>query len=465
MAVSVPPVLPAGVPSVLYEDNHLLVVEKPPNLPVQADSSGDADLLSILKAYIKEKYNKPGDVYLGLCHRLDRPVGGVMVFARTSKAAARLSAQFSSRQAEKRYIAVVEGAPPQSAALCDYLRAEEGEARVRVFPEPAPDAKQAKLSFRAMAKSGGFALLDISLSTGRKHQIRAQLSAHGWPIRFDQRYHPAPARGQIALWAYLLSFDHPTKAERMRFFAKPRGEAFAPFDAQVTGLAVRDVCDAVYADENILVAAKRAGVEVTIADGGENSLEALLAPHFGKLYPVHRLDANTEGLLLFARNASAEAELLEAVRSQRVEKYYQCLVRGVPHKRQDVLEAYSRKDAQAGKLFVYDDPVPGALPIKTGYRVLGEEDGNSLLEVRLYTGRTHQIRAHLAHIGHPVLGDDKYGDREANKAAHMRRQALLAARLTLHFEADSPLAYLDGKTFTCPWELALLAQREAPRNE
>lgn len=453
MAVNIPPV--PGMPPVLYEDNHLLVVEKPPNLPVQADSSGDADLLSILKAYIKEKYNKPGDVYLGLCHRLDRPVGGVMVFARTSKSAARLSAQFSSRQAEKRYAAVVEGAPPQSAALCDYLRSQEDEARVRVFPEPVPDAKQAKLYFRTMARSGGFALLDISLLTGRKHQIRAQLAAHGWPIRFDQRYHPAPARGQIALWAYSISFDHPTKAERMRFFAKPQGEAFALFDAQVTGLAARDVCDAVYADENLLVVAKRAGVEVTTADGGEGSLESVLAPHFGKLYPVHRLDANTEGLLLFARNAGAEGELLEAIKSQRVEKYYQCLVRGVPRKRQDVLEAYARKDAQAGKLFVYDDPIPGALPIKTGYRVLDEAQGSSLLEVRLYTGRTHQIRAHLAHIGHPVLGDDKYGDREANKAAHLRRQALLAARLTLHFTPDSPLAYLDGKTFICPWELAL----------
>lgn len=451
--MNIPPV--PGMPPVLYEDNHLLVVEKPPNLPVQADSSGDADLLSILKAYIKEKYNKPGDVYLGLCHRLDRPVGGVMVFARTSKSAARLSAQFSSRQAEKRYAAVVEGAPPQSAALCDYLRSQEDEARVRVFPEPVPDAKQAKLYFRTMARSGGFALLDISLLTGRKHQIRAQLAAHGWPIRFDQRYHPAPARGQIALWAYSISFDHPTKAERMRFFAKPQGEAFALFDAQVTGLAARDVCDAVYADENLLVVAKRAGVEVTTADGGEGSLESVLAPHFGKLYPVHRLDANTEGLLLFARNAGAEGELLEAIKSQRVEKYYQCLVRGVPRKRQDVLEAYARKDAQAGKLFVYDDPIPGALPIKTGYRVLDEAQGSSLLEVRLYTGRTHQIRAHLAHIGHPVLGDDKYGDREANKAAHLRRQALLAARLTLHFTPDSPLAYLDGKTFICPWELAL----------
>ncbi len=442
-------------PVILYEDNHLLVVEKPVNLPVQADSSGDEDILTLLKSYIKEKYKKPGEVYLGLCHRLDRPVGGAMVFARTSKAAARLTAQFSTRQAEKRYAAVVEGNPPASAALCDYIRASEREARVQVSGEPVPDSKQAKLSFRTIARGNECALLDISLSTGRKHQIRAQLAAHGWPIRFDQRYHPAPAKGQIALWAYSLSFDHPTKGERMRFFSKPKGAAFAEFDTQISALCVRDICYAVYADDNLLVVAKRAGVEVAEADGGEASLQVKLMPVFGPLYPVHRLDANTEGLVLFARTDAAEAELLAAIKEQRVEKYYHCIVRGMPRRQQAVLEAYAVKDAQAGRLTVYDTPVPGAVDIKTGYRVLEQADGMSLLEVRLYTGRTHQIRAHMAHVGYPVLGDDKYGDREANKQAHMRRQALLAVRLTLHFSSNSLLAYLDEKTFECPWELTL----------
>ncbi len=447
MAVSVPPIL--------YEDNHILVVEKPANTPVQADSSGDEDLLSILKAYIKEKYNKPGAVYLGLCHRLDRPVGGAMVFARTSKAAARLSAQFALRQAQKRYAAVVEGDIPPSGELTDYIRDTEGALRVEVSPDPAPEARQAVLRYQVLAREGAYALLDIALLTGRKHQIRAQLAAHGWPIRFDQRYHPSPARGQIALWAYSLAFEHPTKKERMQFFSLPHGGAFAPFSTQITALPVQDASDVVYADENLLVVAKRAGVEVTAADGGKDSLQARLEPYFGALYPVHRLDANTEGLLLFARTPEAERDLAAAIKEQRIEKYYRCIVLGRMQRQEAILEAWAKKDAEAGRLYVFDSPSPGALLIKTGYRVLETDGEQSLLEVRLYTGRTHQIRAHLSHTGHPVLGDDKYGDRAANKAAHRRRQALLAYRLALHFSQDSPLFYLDGKEFVCPWELVM----------
>jgi 23S rRNA-/tRNA-specific pseudouridylate synthase len=184
-----------------------------------------------------------------------------------------------------------------------------------------------------MAKSGGFALLDIVLSTGRKHQIRAQLAAHGWPIRFDQRYHPAPARGRSRCGRIPLSFDHPTKAERMHFFANPGARRSRRLTRRSRPCRA-DVCDAVYADENILVVAKRAGVEVTTADGGENSLEALLAPHFGKNSTPYTGWTRTPRDYCCSRATPVqEGELLEAVKSQRVEKYYQCLLRGMPRKR------------------------------------------------------------------------------------------------------------------------------------
>ncbi|HWR23245.1 MAG TPA: pseudouridine synthase [Feifaniaceae bacterium] len=440
-------------PEILYEDNHLLVVVKPPNLPVQADSSGDDDLLSILKRYVKEKYEKPGDAYLGLCHRLDRPVGGVMVFARTSKAASRLAEQFKGRGAKKRYAAVVEGNAPQSGALVSYLRETEGVKRVEALSSPAPGAKEAKLSFIKLAEQGGYSLLDIELLTGRKHQIRAQLAAAGYPIRSDQRYHPSPARGQIALWAYELSLEHPTRKERMRFFAPPRGEAFVPFSDQLAALPVREHCSVIYADARLLVAAKRAGGEVTMEDGGENSLQAYLTPIYGELYPVHRLDANTEGLLLFARDEAAQTALLAAFAQDRIEKYYQALLVGRLKEKSATLDAWAIKDAKNARLMVYDTPEKGAVPIKTGCRVLEQAADRTLVEIRLYTGRTHQIRAHMAHIGHPVLGDDKYGDREANKAAGLRRQALVSCRIVLHEPEGSELHYLDGREFRCPWGL------------
>ncbi len=442
-------------PEILFEDNHLLVVVKLPNLPVQADSSGDDDLLSILKRYIKEKYQKPGDVYLGLCHRLDRPVGGVMVFARTSKAAARLVEQFKGRGAKKRYAAVVEGNAPQSGTLVSHLRETEGVKRVEVLSAPVPGAKEAKLNFTKLAEQGGYSLLDIELFTGRKHQIRAQLASAGYPIRFDQRYHPNPARGQIALWAYELSVEHPTKKERMQFVSLPQGEAFAPFQEQLIALTVREHCSVVYADARILVVAKRAGIEVTMEDGGEVSLQARLTPIYGTLYPVHRLDANTEGVLLFARDEAARTALLLAFSEDRIEKHYHALLHGRMQQKSATLTAWAIKDAERARLTVYDAPRQGAVPIKTGYRVLMQDADKTLVEIRLYTGRTHQIRAHMAHIGHPVLGDDKYGAREANKAAGLKRQALISYRMLLHVPEGSELDYLDGREFLCPWELTL----------
>lgn len=171
----------------LYEDNHLLVVVKPPNLPAQADRSGDEDLLRILKGYIGQKYAKPGNVYLGLVHRLDRPVGGVMVFARTSKAAARLSRAFSEHAQDRRYLAVLQGRLEAERSLEDWLL-KGADGMVRVVPPDAPGAKRALLTTRPLAYRGERTLAEVTLQTGRSHQIRVQHAHAGLPLWGDARY-------------------------------------------------------------------------------------------------------------------------------------------------------------------------------------------------------------------------------------------------------------------------------------
>lgn len=217
---------------VLYEDNHIIVVVKPPNILSQSDSTGDDDMLSMIKAYIKEKYNKPGNVYTGLVHRLDRPVGGVMVFARTSKAAARLSAQFSSRDTEKYYITAVTGELPQKGEFLDYISSNAINGRVLLNSLQLPEYKSARLEYVTLCynKNNNRSLALINLHTGRKHQIRAQLVSHGYPIVSDQRYNDNAAPGQIALWAAGLSFYHPTTKERMEFFNSPPWGLFKGFE-------------------------------------------------------------------------------------------------------------------------------------------------------------------------------------------------------------------------------------------
>lgn len=438
-------------PEILYVDNHLLVVVKPPMLPVQADASGDEDLLSLLKAYIKEKYDKPGAVYLGLVHRLDRPVGGVMVFARTSKAAGRLCAQFQGRGVEKRYAALVTGTPRPHAMLSDFiLRGEDNGSRL--CSSDTPGAKSARLHYQRIGEAQGLSLLDIELGTGRHHQIRAQLSGHGLPIWGDQRYNPEARPGQpIALFAYALSFDHPTKGERMRFTALPEVSAFAPFAPALRLLA--EGIGLVYEDENLLVLNKPAGLETTSASTeNPDTMETRLARVYPQVYPVHRLDVNTTGLILFAKTAIARDSLEQAIRARQIRKFYRCTVKGRPEPPEALLHAWCTK-AEA-RVLVLDAPLSGAQEMRTAYQVLKNEGDASELMVELLTGRTHQIRAHLAHIGHPILGDDRYGDRDWNREKKASLPRLCAVQLILDFPSGSPLAYLQGKSFsiTPPWE-------------
>ena len=200
--------------NIIYEDNHLLVVEKPINMLVQADNTGDLDLLTVLKEDIKKKYNKPGNVYLGLIHRLDRPVGGVMVFAKTSKCASRLSDQVRTRKLRKEYHAVVVGNINVSSELVDKLYKDEKTNTVKVDNR----GKESKLSFEKIGYKDNLSLVKISLETGRSHQIRDQFSSRNYPLYGDQRYNKnAKAGEQIALFASSLSFFHPITKEELVF--------------------------------------------------------------------------------------------------------------------------------------------------------------------------------------------------------------------------------------------------------
>lgn len=217
--------------NVIFEDNHLLVVEKPCGVPSQADASGDADMHSLCKAYIGRKYAKPGRVYLGLVHRLDRPTGGVMVFARTSKAAARLSAQMRAGSFEKTYLCVLTAAPPaKSGALWHYLCKDEDARMARLAGAHTPGAKKAGLEYAVLGRSGGLYLVRVRLLTGRFHQIRAQFAAAGAAVYGDQKYGARVFPAQLALYACELCFDHPVTRERLCFSAKPAFHPFTLFD-------------------------------------------------------------------------------------------------------------------------------------------------------------------------------------------------------------------------------------------
>ncbi|MFD2639948.1 RluA family pseudouridine synthase [Piscibacillus salipiscarius] len=210
--------------NILYEDNHLLFVEKPVNVPVQADQSKDRDLLTILKDFIKERDQKPGNVYLGLVHRLDRPVGGVMVFAKTSKAASRLSDQIRRNVFDKQYLTVVRGTPAEhEGQLKDFLLKDQKENKVHVSSSKNKKAKKALLNYKLLGTKKGLSLLEINLHTGRPHQIRVQLSSRRWPIYGDQKYGSKVNKPgqQIALWSHVLTIEHPTKKEAVRVSSNP----------------------------------------------------------------------------------------------------------------------------------------------------------------------------------------------------------------------------------------------------
>lgn len=201
--------------NVIYEDNHILVVEKPINIPMQEDNSKDSDLLSLCKEYIKEKYNKPGNVYLGLVHRLDRPVSGVCVFAKTSKAAGRLTKQIQDHTFKKQYLAVVEDNGLQdSGHFEDYLLKDSKTNTVTVNP----NGKLAILDYEVLKRKNNLALVKVYLQTGRSHQIRVQFSSRNHGLWGDQRYNKNAIVGQqIALHSYSIEFNHPTSKEPLHF--------------------------------------------------------------------------------------------------------------------------------------------------------------------------------------------------------------------------------------------------------
>ena len=220
--------------SIAYEDNHLLVVVKPPNLLTQADQTGDDDLLSQMKRYIKEKYHKPGDVYLGLVHRMDRPVGGLLCLARTSKAAARLSKQVSSHEMAREYLAIAEGRLPESGTLRDYLLKDESTNTVTSVKEGTPGGQLAILHFVCLQAGPDASLCHIRLETGRAHQIRVQFAASGHPLIHDARYGHGTPGHQIALWGAMLSLTHPTLGKRMTFVSPPEGDAWVPYKEAIS---------------------------------------------------------------------------------------------------------------------------------------------------------------------------------------------------------------------------------------
>lgn len=209
---------------ILYEDNHLLVVEKPVNIPVQEDSSKDEDLLNMLKEDLKVRYNKPGEAFLGLVHRLDRPVGGVIVFGKTSKGASRLSDAIRRKVFDRDYLTVVRGVPEKKSGFLEhYLYKDTNKNIVHAVTENHKLSKKAVLEYELLGSKEGLSLLKVKLHTGRSHQIRVQLSESDLPIYGDQKYGKnvnKPGQ-QIALWAHTLEFPHPTTKEIEKFVSLP----------------------------------------------------------------------------------------------------------------------------------------------------------------------------------------------------------------------------------------------------
>lgn len=217
---------------ILYEDNHCLAVLKPHGLLTQGDETGDRSLMDEVKDFIKGRDKKPGNVFLGLVHRLDRPVGGVVLFAKTSKGASRLSEQFMSREVEKKYLALVSGEPKKKdGVVVQYLRKNHQTNIVEAFDQPNPEAQKAELTYHVIKtiKRGNriFSLIEVEPKTGRSHQIRVAMSSLGTPIVGDKKYGSTiPRGGRIALCAVSLSFDQPVTHERITVRTEPDNEVF-----------------------------------------------------------------------------------------------------------------------------------------------------------------------------------------------------------------------------------------------
>ena len=218
---------------VLYEDNHLIVINKPGGLLVQGDSTGDVTLIDLVKNYLKEKYNKPGNVFVGLVHRLDRPVSGVVLMAKTSKALERLNKQFRDRKIYKKYWAVVKRRPKEEKGkLVNYLLKNQDKNVVSAYDQAVDGALRAELFYTVIGKLNDHYLLEVNPITGRPHQIRVQLSAMGCPIRGDLKYgfHKPNADANINLHAKELIFDHPVTKEKHRITASlPENEFWEQF--------------------------------------------------------------------------------------------------------------------------------------------------------------------------------------------------------------------------------------------
>lgn len=208
---------------ILYEDNHLLIVHKPKGVLSQADQSGQSDMLTLCKKYLKNEYKKPGNVFLGLLHRLDKPVSGIMMFAKTSKSASRISEQIRKRTIGKTYLAVVEGAPPPNGFLTHHLLKKADTNTVSVVSGGTKGAKKSQLIFQTIQKEKDIALLKIKLITGRAHQIRVQLAEEGFSVWGDLKYGTGN-HSDIALHAFELTFQHPTLKNEMVFQCMPGNE-------------------------------------------------------------------------------------------------------------------------------------------------------------------------------------------------------------------------------------------------
>lgn len=227
--------------NIVYEDNHLLVVVKPHNVPSQGDDSNDKDMLTLLKEYLAQTYHKTGNVYLGLVHRLDRPTGGIMVFAKTSKAAARLSESLREGEMEKKYLAVVQGRlPNKNGRLDHYLYKYTNLNIVKVVPETTAGALRAVLDYKELTYSDALdqSLVQIKLLTGRSHQIRAQMSFVGNPLVGDAKYGAIKSKNptSLALWAYELRFPHPVSKEMMVFRVYPDSTVLPWKDFDIDGI-------------------------------------------------------------------------------------------------------------------------------------------------------------------------------------------------------------------------------------